>query len=199
MASRRRGEALEQAILDAVWDEFQEGGFLSLTFEGVAKRAGTSKPVLYRRWSSRVEMMMACAVSRMPTPDSIPDTGSLRGDTVSLLTLMRSRLRVIGQTALLALLTEASTDPELRRRFFRELVNHLADLLNMAVWERAIDRGEISAEHLTDRLRRLPIDLVRNEFIIFGDLTDEALAGIVDEVVLPALRDRGASLRPPSA
>lgn len=192
--SRRRGEELEQAILDAVWDEFQEVGFLRLTFEGVAKRAGTSKPVLYRRWSSRVEMMMACAVSRMPRPDSIPDTGSLRGDIVALLTLMRSRLRIIGQTAMLALLAEASNDPELRQKFFRAVVNHLLDLLDMAVWGRAIDRGEIRGEQLTERLRRLPIDLVRNEFLLFGDLTDEVVASIVDEVVLPALRDRGASV-----
>ncbi len=48
--------------------------------------------------------------------------------------------------------------------------------------------------HLTERLRRLPIDLVRNEFIIYGAVPAEVVESIVDEVVLPALRARGAAV-----
>ena len=36
--------------LKATWEEFEEVGFAKLSMEGVAKRAGTSKPVIYRRW-----------------------------------------------------------------------------------------------------------------------------------------------------
>jgi AcrR family transcriptional regulator len=194
IASRRRGEELEQAILDAVWEEFQEFGFAKVTVEGVAKRAGTSKPVIYRRWPTRIELMMACAANRMPSADSIPDTGTVRGDTIALLTLMRSRLRLIGQTGMLSMLAEASADPKVREVFFKQLVSNLVDRLNKAVWGRAIERGEIGPEHLTERLRLLPIDLMRSEFIVMGDATDEAVAEMVDQVVLPALRARGAQI-----
>ncbi|GAA1683149.1 TetR/AcrR family transcriptional regulator [Glycomyces endophyticus] len=193
-ASRRRGEELEQAILDAAWQEFSEVGFARLTMEGVAKRAGTSKPVLYRRWSSRVELMIACFASRIPQASSVPDTGSLRGDMVALLTVARKRMAMIGQTAMLGMLTEVSTDPEIRGALFSGLVNELTNMLYEVVYRRAIARGELTEEQLTQRLLRLPTDLARNEFLIFGEITDEAVASIVDEVIMPALRARGAAV-----
>lgn len=192
--SRRRGEELEQAILDAAFEEFREAGYAGFTMEGVAKRAGTSKPVVYRRWSSRVEILIACVSSRLPKAEAVPDTGSLRGDTVALVTLAHQRMRLLGQTAMLGMLADVSADPELRKVLVATLVNELTSLLEKAVWARAVERGELEWGHLTERLRRLPIDLVRNEFIIYGAVSAETVASIVDEVVLPALRARGAAV-----
>jgi AcrR family transcriptional regulator len=193
-ASRRRGEELEQAILDAVWAEFSEVGFAKLTMEGVAKRAGTSKPVLYRRWSSRVEMLISCIASRIPKADAVPDTGSLRGDMVALLTVARERMTLIGQTAMLGMLAEVSKDPDVREVLLGGLASELVNLLYQVVYRRAIDRGELAEEHLTPRLLRLPTDLGRSEFLLFGTISDEAIDSIVDEVILPALRARGAAV-----
>ncbi|MEU4746994.1 helix-turn-helix domain-containing protein, partial [Actinosynnema sp. NPDC023658] len=64
--SRRRGAQLEQAILDAAWDELCEVGYARLTIEGVAIRAGTSKSVIYRRWGSRAELALAAWFRRVP-------------------------------------------------------------------------------------------------------------------------------------
>ncbi|MEU6858778.1 TetR/AcrR family transcriptional regulator [Glycomyces sp. NPDC046736] len=190
--SRRRGEELEQAILDAAWAEFSEVGFARLTMEGVAKRAGTSKPVLYRRWPSRVELLIACVANRIPRAELIPDTGSLRGDLVALLTLARERMRLIGQGAMLGILAEVSADPVARNALFAGLIDELVTLLYAGVYQRAIARGELDEAHLTPRLRRLPTDLVRNEFLVFSDASDTAIDEMVDEVILPALRARGA-------
>ena len=55
-SSRRRGTKLEDALLDAAWEELQEVGYTRLTMEAVAARAGTSKPVLYRRWPNRARL-----------------------------------------------------------------------------------------------------------------------------------------------
>lgn len=192
--SRRRGEALEQAILDAVWDEFREVGFSKLTMEGVAKRAGTSKPVLYRRWSSPVELMIACAASRVPKAESVPDSGTLRGDTIALLTLAHERMRVVGQTAMLSMLAQVSVDPEARKVLIEGIVNNLSKALSGTVYARAIARGELAEEHLTERLARLPIDLMRNEFILFGHVDSGAIEEMLDQVILPALRARGATV-----
>ena len=41
------------AIRDATYAELKEHGYSGVTFEGVARRAKTSKPVLYRRWADR--------------------------------------------------------------------------------------------------------------------------------------------------
>ncbi|SDL55164.1 transcriptional regulator, TetR family [Glycomyces sambucus] len=194
VASRRRGEELEQAILEAAFEEFREAGWTGFTMEGVAKRAGTSKPVLYRRWPGKVQILTACIASRLPRASAAPDTGSLRGDTIALLTLAHERMRMIGQSAMLGMLAEVSSDPEAHRQLLAGLVNELTGLLTKTVYARAIARGEITGEHLTERLTRLPIDLARNEFIIFGHISREALESMVDEVVLPALRARGANV-----
>lgn len=54
--TRRRGAALENAILDAAWDELGAKGWAGFTIESVAARAGTAKAVIYRRWRNRVEL-----------------------------------------------------------------------------------------------------------------------------------------------
>ncbi|MFD7947322.1 helix-turn-helix domain-containing protein, partial [Streptomyces sp. NPDC059744] len=60
---RRRGAELETALLDAAWDELIAMGFEELTYEAVAARAGTSRAVLYRRWPTKRELVLA-ALSR---------------------------------------------------------------------------------------------------------------------------------------
>lgn len=189
-AVRRRGEVLEQAILDATWEEIQAVGFTKLTMEGVAKRAGTSKPVLYRRWADRTELIMACAVSRMPTVESVPDTGSLRGDAVELLTQLRDRMSAVGPIVIVTLVGEVTHYPTFRREFLHKFIDRLVELMNETVLDRAVARGEITESQLTDRLRRLPIDLARNEFLITGAIADEAIEEIIDQVFLPALHYR---------
>jgi AcrR family transcriptional regulator len=196
-AVRRRGEALEQAIIAAAWEEIEEVGFTKLTMEGVAKRAGTSKPVLYRRWKDRTELIIACAASRMPTVDSIPDSGSLRGDLVELLTQLRERMSKVGPMVIVTMVNEITRDPSFRQNFLQKFLDRLMTLMNEAVLGRAIARGEITEEQLTERLRRLPIDLARNEFLITGSIPDQAIVEIIDDVFLPALQGRRTAQTPP--
>lgn len=87
MAERRRGAALEEALLDAAWEELADNGYARFTMDAVVKRAGTSPTVLYRRWSDRDALVRATIphVLRKHIHD-VPDTGSLREDV---LTLMR--------------------------------------------------------------------------------------------------------------
>lgn len=56
---RRRGAALESALLEAAWAELEEHGYGRFTMEGVARRAETSRPVLSRRWTGRAELAVA--------------------------------------------------------------------------------------------------------------------------------------------
>src|SRR5689334_13850886 len=83
---RRRGAALEQAIRDAVMDLVRESGTSAVTMEAVAARAGSSKPVLYRRWPNRTALLRDTLVplAKQAIPDT--DTGSYRGDMLAILT-----------------------------------------------------------------------------------------------------------------
>src|SRR5699024_11039722 len=79
--TRRRGAELESALLSAAWDQLVAEGYGRFTFEAIAERAGTSKPVLYRRWSTREELLRAALRHRgAATVPEVPDTGSLRED-----------------------------------------------------------------------------------------------------------------------
>jgi AcrR family transcriptional regulator len=189
--TRRRGKELETAILEAVWTELREGGLEAITMERVAKRAGTSKPVLYRRWRSRAELLVAAALHRLPETDTVPDGGSLREDTVNLLKFMRERLLTVGREPMLGILGEVVHNPEVNEKVVGRLIGHLRGLMAEVVLARAEQRGEITLEGVNERLKMLPIDLLRNEFILTGAVPDESIAEIVDTVFLPALAGRG--------
>src|ERR1700677_208205 len=110
--TRRRGEALEAALLDAAWAELQAVSYASLTFEAVADRAGTSRAVLYRRWRSRPEMVIAAMRRHRPMlSGEIPDTGSLRGDVLALLRRMSSRLGEVGTETVYGLIGDLFAHP----------------------------------------------------------------------------------------
>src|ERR1700744_4599906 len=84
---RRRGQELESALLEAAWDELVEVGFAALTMESIAARAHTGIAVLYRRWPNKGELVLAAiAHFGRAHPVEIPDTGTLRGDLLALLT-----------------------------------------------------------------------------------------------------------------
>ncbi|HWU59132.1 MAG TPA: helix-turn-helix domain-containing protein, partial [Microbacteriaceae bacterium] len=83
---RRRGPALETALLDAAWDELLAVGFGKLTMESVAVRARTGIAVLYRRWANKDELVLAAIEHyRNGHPVDVPDTGTLRGDLIAAL------------------------------------------------------------------------------------------------------------------
>ena len=89
---RRRGEELENALLDAAWEELATVGFASLTMESVAARAKTGVAVLYRRWSNKDELVLA-AIDHYRRTHAVetPDTGTLRGDLLALLERLQRR------------------------------------------------------------------------------------------------------------
>ena len=82
---RKRGATLEQAILRATIDELLESGYEALTMDRVAKRAGTNKNAIYRRWPSRAALAVAAYRELNVGDQPLPDTGSLRDDALELL------------------------------------------------------------------------------------------------------------------
>lgn len=57
------------------------------------------------------------------------------------------------------------------------------------LFDRAVDRGEIKPELLTERIKSLPFDLLRQEVLTtFAPVPDHVLEEIVDTVFLPLVR-----------
>ncbi|MFI9175942.1 TetR/AcrR family transcriptional regulator [Streptomyces lincolnensis] len=180
MTTRRRGAALEADLLDAAWAELKAVGYSRLTMEGVAARARTGKQVLYRRWSTRADLVVAALRHHQggSIGDRVPDTGSLRGDVLAVLRLMADRQREIGQDVVHGLLAEIG---EQRVEVVGIMRNVMTTLL-----ERAAERGEIPTAEVSPRIMNLPTDLVRHEIVLRGEpVTERVLTEIVDEVFLP--------------
>jgi AcrR family transcriptional regulator len=190
--TRRRGEALEHALLDAAWAELQAVGYAGLTMEAVAERAGTSRTVLYRRWRHLPDLVIAALRRHRPMlSGSIPDTGSLRGDVLALLRRMSGRLAEIGPETVYGLLGDYLNDAELFARSQDEVLYVSAGVMD-TILKRAADRGEARSD-VEPRIATLPTDLFRNElFLARTPPPDAVLAEIVDDVFLPLVRPRVA-------
>lgn len=186
---RRRGAALEHALLEAAWAELAEKGYDDLTFESVAARAETSRAVLYRRWSSKPELAIAAighAGFRLRTQP--PDTGSLRGDMIDLIrTINHDRASVVMVTMgrLGAFFTETGTTfAELRETYLTGRETAMTKIL-----DRAVERGEADPAKLTPRVRSVASDLYRHELLMtHKPVPDKVIEEIIDEVFLPLVR-----------
>ena len=69
----------EHEILEACVEELLEVGYDRLTMDGVAQRARAGKATLYRRWNSKLSLVIDALKHTKGVPE-VPDTGSLRGD-----------------------------------------------------------------------------------------------------------------------
>jgi AcrR family transcriptional regulator len=185
---RRRGPQLESALLDAAWDELVEVGFANLTMESVAERAQTGVAVLYRRWANKDQLVLA-AIEHYGNahPTEIPDTGTLRGDLLALLTSMSKAratfMAVAAAAGFSGLLTSTGLTPAQARE---KILGDQRVRGDQIIYRRAHDRGEIDLERIPSAVLTMPFDLVRHDLLMnLGPVKPERITSIVDEIFLP--------------
>ncbi len=190
---RRRGAALEAALLKAAWDELVAVGYARFTIEGVVARAGTSRPVIYRRWANRHELALAVLKAQFAAASvEVPDTGNVRDDLVALLgsaSAARAEAVAVISLQMGEFFAEAGVSfDDLRREVLAGRRMKLDDVL-----DRAIERGEIDAGRLTPRVRELPLHLLRHELLMtLKPVPKKTIEDIIDEIFLPLARPERA-------
>ena len=188
VTTRRRGAELTQAIYRATLEELAATSFEELSFEKIAPKAGTGKSVLYRRWSSTAELVLAALKDHdagLGKP-LIPDTGTLRGDLLVLLTAFARVLDEPRGRALRPLLTQRPRHPELFEQIMDQVVlPHQAVLLDCM--RTAVERGQATSERATARTAALGPRLIVAESIDRGSVPDSEVEAVVDQVILPLL------------
>jgi AcrR family transcriptional regulator len=173
------------AIRDATRAELTERGYPGVTFEGVARRAKTSKPVLYRRYRSRAHMVVDAFLALPGQP--VPHSGapSLREDLLALLDAIILRIDRVGIATYRSLIADA--DDELLDTITAQLAE-LADQTIYRALSDARNRGEIGPAEIPDRAATAISALVRNEvFFTRGPVGKDALIDILDHVYLPLI------------
>ncbi|MEH1014289.1 TetR/AcrR family transcriptional regulator [Micromonospora sp. CPCC 206060] len=132
------------AIRGAVMHELAAVGYARLSIEAVARRAGVSKTAVYRRWSSKLDLVLeivsAAAGQRLP----LPDTGSLTGDLEVLFLIMAKALgHPLASQIIPDLLAEAARNPQIAQTLQTALrVNQ--HTIGALVIGRAVERGELA-------------------------------------------------------
>lgn len=185
-ARRRRGPELEAALLEAAWAELDENGYSALTMEAVAARAGTSRPVIARRWPTRSELALASVRHHFDAEKiELPDHGNLRDDLIDYLRQANARRsQLVGP--LMLRFSGIVSDSEGGIAGLREqLIGGRPTLLD-AILERASARGEIDRRALPPIVAQLPFTLLRHELLMrMAPADDDTIVAIVDDVFLP--------------
>ena len=143
---RPRDPQTDQAILGATLTLLTDRGYAGMSVEGVASKAGVGKTTIYRRYSSKEELVAAALGALRDDLGPLPDTGDTRSDIVEMILQMRRALqRGPGFGMVGALLVEEGRSPELLELLRRRLLRPRRDEAIM-VLRRGVDRGEIRAD-----------------------------------------------------
>jgi AcrR family transcriptional regulator len=185
---RRRGETLERAIYDAVFDQLQTVGYVGLTMEGVAAGAHTGKAALYRRWPRKEDLVVDALEQALPSPTDLPDHGAVRDDLLDLLRRLAAMLNSPTGCALQCLMAEIDRDHPFAR-LLHQRVKEPRKQMFLNLLRRGADRGQVRPEAASPLVAEVGPALVMQRFLAEGPpVPDDYVVSVVDDVVLPLLR-----------
>ncbi len=186
---RRRGAELVAAIHEAALEETVEHGLGGVTMEGVARRAGTAKTSLYRRWNSPEDIVLEALYRSYPVEQPSPGADDLRGDLIAALTLMRDGIDdPLHATVMPAVVAEASHRPDLHNRLFEEVFDPRGGRFTRTVLWHYANHGHIDPARLTPVVVDIGEALFSKHAIdAQAPPDDDYIATIVDQAILPAI------------
>jgi AcrR family transcriptional regulator len=140
-AGRPRGPQTDERILEAARALLVEEGYDRLSYELVARRAGVTRPTIYRRWPTKIHLVYDAA---FPAADLQPitDTGDFQGDLQRFATsAARAYGRPETRAALPGLLPHLTPGSELAHAV-RDPLAETARMKFRSVVSAAIGRGQ---------------------------------------------------------
>jgi len=194
---RKRDHTRDPEILMAALEVLAETGYDGMTIDMVAARARAGKATLYRRWSSKGEMLIdAVACMKQGDPTELPDTGSLRGDLIAMIkqpSIEDGRKKLQIMAGIMSMVSQA---PELAAAAHAAILAPRT-AANRALLARAVARGEISAQCDVENLAMVSQSMSTYRVLILRQAVDrDFLVSIIDGVILPAA---GRGIRSPDA
>jgi AcrR family transcriptional regulator len=183
---RPRNADNDTAILEAATAILFEKGYAGLTIDGVASVAGVSRPTIYRRWSSKPELVIAALAHRTGVAIPVPNTGSVRRD---LMAVQRHQIKEfnnpVSRRVTSGLVADVAIDPELADLYLREY----ASPRRTSVWralQRGVDRDELRAGIDFAFVSDLLIGPLFMRSVVWGQPLDPSMAKKTVDVVMAA-------------
>lgn len=190
---RKRGDDLINSIFSATKELILDLGYQHITIQMIAQKAETSRAVIYRRWSSIFEILVAIIDFEKNKGggrirNRLAYTGDLRKDLIELLTIYDSFFTEIGLEILKAYFYEMGMNKDLslkdtKNNIFEDNLKIMTKILDIAK-QKGEEIKEINEEMLT-----LPFNIIRINNIFWEDkMTNSKIELIVDTILLPVFK-----------
>lgn len=142
---RPQDMAVHQRVIDATLKLIGDGGIGNVTFEEVAKNAGTTRPTIYRHWASKDELIAEVLESKRPY-FAPPDTGSFRSDIHEATRLFLMTYSALAtKQVVLELLKARSANSSVGKVWMAKYGKPREDAFSV-IFTRAIERGELPSD-----------------------------------------------------
>ena len=189
---RKRDHTADDRIIEAALDILAESGFDSMTMDMVAARAKAGKATVYRRWTSKAELVRD-ALIRMSrhsiTLDDLPDTGNLRDDLISLLKPYSAKKSEQKFRVLARLGSFFSEHQDLAEETMEGIYEPWT-AINRDLMQRAVRRGELPEGAAIETACNVIVAVVSyNSLTLRKPFDKSAYSALLDEILLPALKN----------
>jgi AcrR family transcriptional regulator len=188
---RKRDHSRDAAILDATLEVLAEVGLAGMTMDLVAARAGAGKATIYRRWTSKTELVIDAVehLKRIQVDlEDLPDTGTLRGDLLGLFKPPSTEENERRLKSMAGIATLLSQERVLADAANAAVIQPWAEA-HLTLMQRAASRGEIAEDaDLRTLSQILPSMAAYRSLVQRQPFDHEFLVSMVDGVILPALR-----------
>ncbi len=193
---RKRGAALEDAILDAAYTELSEVGYTQFTVEAVAARARTGKASIYRRWPTKQALVLDSLCAGLPTAEQCGLSSELY-EGLTTADALRQVARAINGIlsspagdAMRSVKCEAAADPELAReideRFQAPRRAAMLELLR-----RGVERGEVRPEAVSPLVADVLPAVISHRVILQREqITERDIIDIIEQILIPLVEVR---------
>ena len=194
----KRSPDRREAICAAVFELLGEVGYDRMTMDAIAARARASKATLYRTWPDKPGLVAEALTWRFGATPEAPDTGSLRGDLMALVSLACRISNSPDGEVLTGVMTAAARNPTLARTL-HECTFESKQVILETIVRRAAGRGQLREQADAGLLHETMYAMIIARKLTSGEPMDAAYAAhVVDDVLIPVLANRPSGHdRPP--
>ncbi|MDA8399349.1 MAG: TetR/AcrR family transcriptional regulator [Actinomycetota bacterium] len=180
---RPRSPGTHKAILDAAVELVGERGVLGVTMDAIAARAGVGKASVYRRWASKIPLVIEAVQDAAEQQVPVPDSGNLRDDLEAMFRGFVAAVQMPLGRAIARLMLDSRVDEDLARAVKQGLMQQRHGSVRQLI-ERAVDRGEVRPDIDVDLVLDMGIAVVLHRLVVLGEGLDDTLARDLADLVM---------------
>ncbi|TSB45972.1 TetR/AcrR family transcriptional regulator [Alkalicoccobacillus porphyridii] len=191
----KRGRPMDptrnQVIIETTLDLLAQVGYDSLTIEAIAQQARVGKATIYRRWPSKVELVIEAISSISPFEslvEKVRKSQSLRQQLIDLLCLCSQEEHEVYQQAMTAIGSVLPHNKDLELALHNNFYEKIRAAIATIITPFLLPNHELQAERLDLLADVGPALLIYRSFLVRKSFDIAYITRIVDHLILPMLQ-----------